>query len=594
MDLITLEDVRKTYHLGEMDVPVLKGVSASIGCGEMVALTGPSGCGKSTLMNILGCLDRPTSGSYRLDGVEVSDLTPERRAVLRGQKIGFVFQNFNLLPRTTALDQVLMPLAYAQPRRSGAEGRKRAKSLLDLVGLSSRMDHHPSQLSGGQQQRVAIARALINNPPLLLADEPTGNLDSKTSVEILDMFKKLNAEEGLTVLLVTHDRGVAATAQRAITMRDGLIGAGAYAPQLKRRWRDPESSPHVERGSLPRPPAPNTRPAMNPMNILPAGIRVALLALRRNILRSALTTLGIVIGVGAVIAMVEIGQGSKQAVAESIQSLGANNLLIMPGQAASGGVSFGGGTSASLTPADVEAIAREVPSAIAVAPVVRARTQVIAGSKNWVPLYIYGTSPEFLTIRDWPVTDGRAFTSQELAASSEVCLIGTTVQRELFDDGEAVGQTVRVNGVPMRVVGVLARKGANTLGADQDDIILSPWRTIKFKVSGQSAQTANQSATTAAAAGTPASSASMRYPSQQPSPYPAQSATETADHPPPPPPTYVDQILVRVNTEADVKPSIDQITACSGCSTGSGPASRKTSRSATRRKSREPRRPRAS
>jgi ABC-type lipoprotein export system ATPase subunit len=229
MELITLEDVRKTYHLGEVDVPVLKGVSATVRQGELVALTGQSGSGKSTLMNILGCLDRPTAGRYWLDGVEVSGLSLDDRAVLRGRKIGFVFQNFNLLARTTALDNVMMPLAYAAPRTADREGRERARALLKLVGLAERMDHHPSQLSGGQQQRVAIARALINNPPVLLADEPTGNLDSRTSREILEMFQRLNADEGLTILIVTHDRGVAGTAQREIRLKDGLVEFGAHA-----------------------------------------------------------------------------------------------------------------------------------------------------------------------------------------------------------------------------------------------------------------------------------------------------------------------------------------------------------------------------
>jgi len=233
VELITLDDVHKTYHLGDLDVPVLKGVSMSVGRGELVALMGASGSGKSTLMNILGCLDRPTSGRYWLDGDEVSRLAPEGRAVLRGRKIGFVFQNFNLLPRTSALDNVMMPLAYARPRVSDTEGRDRARRLLDLVGLGDRMDHHPSQLSGGQQQRVAIARALINEPPVLLADEPTGNLDSKTSAEILQMFRQLNEDEGLTIILVTHDAEVAATAQRVIRIRDGLIEAGAFGQRVR-------------------------------------------------------------------------------------------------------------------------------------------------------------------------------------------------------------------------------------------------------------------------------------------------------------------------------------------------------------------------
>jgi ABC-type antimicrobial peptide transport system permease subunit len=267
-----------------------------------------------------------------------------------------------------------------------------------------------------------------------------------------------------------------------------------------------------------------------------------------------------VIGVGAVIAMVEIGQGSKRAVAESIQSLGANNLLVMPGQAASGGVSFGGGSAPTLTPDDAEAIAREVPAASAVAPVVRARTQVVAGNKNWVPLYIYGTSAEFLTVRDWEVQDGRAFTGQEVSGSAGVCLIGTTVARELFGEESPVGQTIRVNTTPMRVVGVLVKKGANTFGADQDDIVLAPWRTIKFKVSGQSAQTANQSAAATNSAATAPASSSVRFPSQQPSPYPTQSAAQMANFPAPPPPMFIDQILVKVESEGEVPITMRQIT----------------------------------
>ncbi len=294
------------------------------------------------------------------------------------------------------------------------------------------------------------------------------------------------------------------------------------------------------------------------MTVFPPTVRVALLALRRNVLRSALTTLGIVIGVGAVIAMVEIGQGSKRAVAESIQSLGANNLLIMPGQASSGGVSFGGGTTPTLTPGDAEAVAKEVPAAVAVAPVVRARTQVVYGNKNWVPLYIYGTTADFLAVRDWDIAGGRGFSPQEANSAAGVCLIGTTVARELFGDQNPIGQTLRVNNTPLMVIGVLERKGANTFGADQDDIVLAPWRTIKFKVSGQSAQTTNQS--TVAASSATGVASTTRFPSQQPSPYPAQTATQVSDYPTPPLPTYVDQILVRIGTEGEIPGSIRQIT----------------------------------
>ena len=229
MDLIELEDICKTYYLGEVDVPVLKGISLTVARGELVALMGASGSGKSTLMNILGCLDRPTSGRYRLDGQDVSQLTADARALVRSRKIGFVFQNFNLLPRTTALENVVMPLTYTAETISDREARGRAADLLRRVGLGDRLDHEPSQLSGGQQQRVAIARALVNNPQMLLADEPTGNLDSRTSQEVLAMFQQLNREAGLTVILVTHDAGVSRHAERVVRIHDGLIQDGASA-----------------------------------------------------------------------------------------------------------------------------------------------------------------------------------------------------------------------------------------------------------------------------------------------------------------------------------------------------------------------------
>jgi ABC-type lipoprotein export system ATPase subunit len=227
MELLDLREVRKTYHLGELDLPVLKGVTLSIAKGELVALMGASGSGKSTLMNILGCLDHPTSGEYWLDGQEISQASPNDRAKLRNRLIGFVFQSFNLLSRTSAIDNVSMPLNYGTTIVHEDEARERASKLLERVGLADRMDHHPSQLSGGQQQRVAIARSLVNQPRLLLADEPTGNLDSRTSEEILQMFRDLNDKDGLTIILVTHDPEVANHAKRVIRIRDGLIESGA-------------------------------------------------------------------------------------------------------------------------------------------------------------------------------------------------------------------------------------------------------------------------------------------------------------------------------------------------------------------------------
>src|SRR5947207_991142 len=220
--LVSLVDVHKTYRTGEMEVHAVRGVSLEIQCGEFVALMGASGSGKSTLMNLLGCLDRPTSGHYILDGADVSGLDRDRLADIRNRKIGFIFQSFNLLPRTSARENVELPLLYGAQRLTNAQLREKADRVLASVGLGGREDHHPSQLSGGQQQRVAIARALVNDPEVLLADEPTGNLDSRTSVEIMAIFQQLN-ERGITIVMVTHEQDIAAYARRNVIMRDGIL-----------------------------------------------------------------------------------------------------------------------------------------------------------------------------------------------------------------------------------------------------------------------------------------------------------------------------------------------------------------------------------
>ncbi|MEI6167514.1 MAG: ABC transporter ATP-binding protein [bacterium] len=219
--LIALRQIKKVYHMESVDVPALKNVSTDIAAGEFVAIMGHSGSGKSTLLNLLGCLDTPDSGSYQLDGEEVSGLDADALAMIRNRKIGFVFQNFNLLPRTTAEENVELPLYYGLPMRS-AERRERARKLLTRLGLEGRMQHHPGQLSGGQQQRVAIARALVNQPQLILADEPTGNLDSRSAEDIMALFQELN-REGITIVMVTHEPDIAQFAKRVIQMRDGEI-----------------------------------------------------------------------------------------------------------------------------------------------------------------------------------------------------------------------------------------------------------------------------------------------------------------------------------------------------------------------------------
>ncbi len=222
MSLIELRDIWKVYDLDEMKVEALRGVSLSIEQGEYVALMGPSGSGKSTLMNTLGCLDRPTEGSYLLDGAEVAKMSTDVRAGLRNQKIGFVFQNFNLLARTSALENVELPLLYSR-RMSTRQRRRRAQEVLEQVGLADRMDHYPGQLSGGQQQRVAIARAIVNQPAILMADEPTGNLDSRTSKDVMGLFRELNGKSGITIIVVTHDPIVARSARRILVLRDGEV-----------------------------------------------------------------------------------------------------------------------------------------------------------------------------------------------------------------------------------------------------------------------------------------------------------------------------------------------------------------------------------
>jgi putative ABC transport system ATP-binding protein len=221
--VIAVTDLCKTYRVGDIDVPVLRGVTLSVEPGEFVCVTGPSGSGKSTFMNIVGCLDRPSSGAYFLDGEDVSRMTRDQLAAVRNRRIGFVFQGFNLLKRTSALDNVELPLLYSGTPLRPSERHKRAADLLAAVGLQKRTDHHPNQLSGGQQQRVAIARALVNNPSILLADEPTGNLDTRTSIEVMEIFQRLNAERGITVVLITHELDIAEYGTRVIAFRDGVV-----------------------------------------------------------------------------------------------------------------------------------------------------------------------------------------------------------------------------------------------------------------------------------------------------------------------------------------------------------------------------------
>jgi macrolide transport system ATP-binding/permease protein len=474
MPLIELKNIDKTYRIGDVDLPVLKDVSLDIEPGEFVALMGASGSGKTTLMNVLGCLDRPTAGSYRFDELEVTRLSRTKLAQLRSSRIGFVFQSFNLLPRASALDNVRMPAAYAADSRPLRRVAQRSRELLDMVGLGARVDHSPAKLSGGEQQRVAISRALINQPRMLLADEPTGNLDSRTGKEILDLFRRLNTEQGITILLVTHDAEVARHADRVIRLVDGQIVEDvrtAESPELA-------AAAAPGSGTAARP----LRRARNDLRVALGAVRIALQALRRNVMRTMLTMLGVIIGVAAVITMMEISQGASEAIEITVTNMGANSLVVSPG-VRSGAVEYGGRAN-MLTPEDAAAIQRECSAVVLAAPIVSTRGQIVYGNRNWNPIFITGSTTDFLNIRNWMRLDlGRTFTEREVLSGSQVCLIGQTIVRELFGDRNPLGEEIRVRNVPLRVIGVLSEKGADLLGTDQDDILFAPWTTVQYRLS---------------------------------------------------------------------------------------------------------------
>jgi len=458
--LIDIQNVSRHYQSGETTVRALDGVSLRIGAGEFVAIMGQSGSGKSTLMNILGCLDRPTGGSYHIHGTDVAGLDSDALAALRRRTFGFVFQRYNLLSTATAEENVSIPGLYEGLPRAARQ--KRAQMLLSRLGLGDRGDHRPSQLSGGQQQRVAIARALMNDPPVILADEPTGALDSRSGEEVMNLLKQLHAD-GRTIILITHDEKVAAHAERTVRIHDGkIIEDNGAAPQKN------TTAPRAQGGSA------------GIMADVAESFVTAIRALRVNMFRTALTLLGIIIGVAAVVTMMAVGNGSKQKVLDQISAMGTNVLSIRPGIAGF----RGSGDIATLVPSDADAIAA-LSNIEAVVPERSGRATLRFGNLDYASS-ISGVGVGMPVVRDWPVARGSFFNARDVNNNATVIVLGKTVADTLFPYGEdPVGKYVLVSNIPFEVIGVLSVKGATPWGSDQDDAAFIPYTTAITRMFGQ-------------------------------------------------------------------------------------------------------------
>ena len=476
--LIAVKGLSKRYRMGDTEVKALDGVDLSIGAGEFVAIMGPSGSGKSTLMHVLGLLDVPDGGSYQLYGEEVSKLSEDELAARRSRSIGFIFQQFNLLPRTSATENVALPQLYADGRLDPAW----AGRLLDLVGLGSRAHHRPSELSGGQQQRVAIARALTNKPRIILADEPTGNLDSVSEREIMAMLTELN-RQGITVVIVTHEPEMARHVRRVIRMRDGKVqsdeagGAEALATAANSSQLGDLSGLLASDGSA----AVRRRTAV--WTGLWSHLQQAFRSLLANKVRTILSMLGILIGVAAVIAMLALGAGARESIEKQLSSLGSNLLVLRPGGYRTGAVSLGAAAVSRLTVEDAADL-RSLPGVRYVSPTVSGRAQTVRGDKNW-NTYMNGVGPAYPSMRAATPILGRFFTEEENSQRARVAVIGATVARELFGaDRDPLGETVLINRVAVQVIGVLPVKGNNGW-QDQDDIVVTPILTAMHRILGR-------------------------------------------------------------------------------------------------------------
>ena len=529
--VLEVVNVSRTFKIGDVEVHALRDVTLRIEPGEFVAIMGSSGSGKSTLMSILGCLDRPSSGRYLFEGADVATLPEPALARIRSERLGFVFQSFNLLARTSAIDNTGLPLFYAASGPARRAVRiERARRALALLGLADRERNTPGQLSGGQQQRVAIARALINSPRLLLADEPTGNLDTTTSHEIMETLVSLNRKQQVTVVVVTHDPDIAAYADRVITMRDG----GIVSDKRVAKSRPAQSGRSAAESGAPSPVVANGSFWAFAAMVVAAAVQ----AIGRNKMRSALTMLGVFIGVAALIVMVAVGQGANEAVRKRIESLGTNVVVVLPGAITSGGVRGGFGSASTLTVEDARAIRREAPSVAQVGYLIRQQGQVRFGSQNWTTV-IQGVSANYPPITGWRIAAGRAITAEDEAQTSLVAVIGQTVARQLFNPGEnPIGATIQAKSVPLQVIGILGAKGQSTFGQDQDDLIMAPFTTAERKVLGVAAP--NQ----------PPSLLNWPY-LPAPNPYGLQPRLTG----------LANQIYIQAVTQNQVGPAIEQVTA---------------------------------